>query len=251
MDLISIILPYYKKRNFIDQTIRSILSQSYKKFELIIIYDDSDKTDLFFLKKIIKNNSRIKIIVNKINIGAGRSRNLGLLKSKGKYICFIDADDIWKKNKLKIQINFMKKNKLLISCTSYKIINEQNKIISHRKSYKSLNYNALLRDCSIGLSTVMLDCAIIKNKLKFANLKTKEDFVLWLKISKITNIVGISQFLSYWRDTKNSLSKDIIQKIFDGYRVYRVHMHMSIIKSIYFLIFLSISHLIKKIKSTI
>ena len=248
MDLISIILPYFKKRNFIDETIKSILSQSYKKFELIIIYDDTDKTDLFFLKKLTRDNSKIKIIINKYNIGVGRSRNKGLLKSNGKYICFIDADDVWKKNKLKIQINFMKKNKLLASCTSYKIINEQSKIIGHRKSYKSLEYTALLRDCSIGLSTVMLDCAILKNKLKFANLKTKEDFVLWLKISKITNIVGIEQFLSYWRDTQNSLSKNIIQKIFDGYRVYRFYMHMSIVKSIYFLIFLSINHLIKKIK---
>ena len=248
MDLISIILPYYKKRNFIDETIKSILSQSYKKFELIIIYDDTDKTDLFFLKKLTRDNPKIKIIINKFNIGVGRSRNKGLLKSNGKYICFIDADDIWKKNKLKIQINFMKKNKLLASCTSYKIINEQNKIIGHRKSYKSLEYTTLLRDCSIGLSTVMLDCAILKNKLKFANLKTKEDFVLWLKISKTTNIVGIGQFLSHWRDTKNSLSKNIIQKIFDGYRVYRFYMHMSIVKSIYFLIFLSINHLIKKIK---
>ena len=201
-----------------------------------------------FLKKLTRDNSKIKIIINKYNIGVGRSRNKGLLKSNGKYICFIDADDVWKKNKLKIQINFMKKNKLLASCTSYKIINEQSKIIGHRKSYKSLEYTALLRDCSIGLSTVMLDCAILKNKLKFANLKTKEDFVLWLKISKTTNIVGIGQFLSYWRDTKNSLSKNIIQKIFDGYRVYRFYMHMSIVKSIYFLIFLSINHLIKKIK---
>ena len=248
MDLISIILPYYKKRNFIDETIRSILSQSYKKFELIIIYDDTDKTDLFFLRNLIRDNSKIKIIINKYNIGVGRSRNKGLLKSNGKYICFIDADDVWKKNKLKIQINFMKKNKLLASCTSYQIINEQNKIIGHRKSNKSLEYTALLRDCSIGLSTVMLDSTIIKNKLKFANLKTKEDFVLWLKISKTTNIVGLGQFLSYWRDTKNSLSKNIIQKILDGYRVYRFYMHMSIVKSIYLLIFLSINHLIKKIK---
>ena len=247
MDLISIILPYYKKKKFIDQTIKSILSQSYKKFELIIIYDDSDKTDLFFLKKLIKNNSKIKIVINKNNKGAGRSRNIGLSMTKGSYICFIDADDIWTKNKLRIQINFMKKNKLPISCTSYKVINEQNKIISHRKSYKSLNYSTLLKDCNIGLSTVMLDSSILKNKLNFPNLKTKEDFVLWLKISKTTNIAGISQFLSYWRDTKNSLSKNIVQKIFDGYRVYRIHMDMSIAKSIYFLVFLCMKHLIKKL----
>ena len=68
MDLISIILPYYKKRNFIDETIKSILSQSYKKFELIIIYDDHDKKDLVYIKKYIKNSSRIKLILNKRNI---------------------------------------------------------------------------------------------------------------------------------------------------------------------------------------
>ena len=95
--LISIIIPYYKKKNFISKTIKSILNQSYKNFEIIIIYDDTDMSELHYLKKIIKVNKRFKIIINKQNLGVSKSRNKGIKKSKGKYIAFIDGDDIWKK----------------------------------------------------------------------------------------------------------------------------------------------------------
>ena len=105
----SIIIPYFKKKRFFKKTIQSIFNQTYQKFEVLIVYDDEDKKDLIFIKKLIKNDKRFKLIINKRNLGAGESRNIGIKMSKGKYICFIDADDIWKKNKLEIQINFMQK----------------------------------------------------------------------------------------------------------------------------------------------
>ena len=111
--LISIILPYYKKKKFIIKTLSSIYSQSYKNFELIIIYDDQNKDDFIFINNYIKSKrlKNVCIINNKKNIGVGLSRNLGVNKSRGKFIAFIDADDYWLKNKLKYQINFMiKKN---------------------------------------------------------------------------------------------------------------------------------------------
>ena len=119
MDLVSIILPYYKKKNFILKTINSVVSQKFKNFELIIIYDDTDKSDLKYLLEICKKDKRIKILINKTNQGAGNSRNKGLKVAKGKYIAFIDADDIWHPNKIKFQLNFMKKNKFNITHTSY------------------------------------------------------------------------------------------------------------------------------------
>ena len=90
MKLISIILPYYKKKIFIEKTINSVLSQTYRNYELILVYDDNDKKDLIFIKKLINKNSKIKIIVNTENLGVAKSRNLGVLKSSGDYICFID-----------------------------------------------------------------------------------------------------------------------------------------------------------------
>ena len=111
MDLVSVIIPYYKKRKFILETVYSAVNQSYKNLEIIIIYDDNNKTDLDFIREIANKDNRIKIIENREKMGAGISRNIGISKSKGKYIAFLDADDIWQLDKLKKQINFMKEYK--------------------------------------------------------------------------------------------------------------------------------------------
>ncbi len=129
--LISIIIPYYKKKLFISKTIKTILNQSYKNFEIIIIYDDTDLLEFKYLNKISKKDRRIRIIKNKKNLGVSRSRNIGIKKSKGKYIAFIDADDTWKKNKLEIQLQEMEKNKHMISHTEYEIINKDNNSVGY------------------------------------------------------------------------------------------------------------------------
>ena len=124
-------MPYFQKRNFINKSINSVLKQTYKNFELIIIYDDDNKEDLIFLKKFCKIDKRIKILVNKKQIGAGESRNVGISKAKGEYIAFLDADDLWNKNKLKKQLLFMKNDKIKCCHTSYNIISGS-KIIGQR-----------------------------------------------------------------------------------------------------------------------
>ena len=78
MNLVSIIIPYYKKKNYIEETLNSAINQTYKETEIIIIYDDPDHNDLSFLKEIIKKDIRIKLIINDINLGAGKSRNVGI-----------------------------------------------------------------------------------------------------------------------------------------------------------------------------
>ena len=108
-DLVSVIIPYYKKRNFVKETVFSVISQSYDSLEILIIYDDTNLNDLEFLQEISKLDKRIKIIDNKKRLGAGLSRNKGIEQSNGKYIAFIDADDTWATDKLKDQISFMKK----------------------------------------------------------------------------------------------------------------------------------------------
>jgi teichuronic acid biosynthesis glycosyltransferase TuaG len=132
MKKVSIIIPYYKNINFFPQTLNSIKNQTFKDYEIIIIYDDGNKEELEPLKKILKNNRKIKLIVNKQNIGAGLSRNKAAKIANGKYLAFIDSDDLWHKDKLNYQLKFMEKKKLNISFTSYWIIDKMNKIISHR-----------------------------------------------------------------------------------------------------------------------
>ena len=245
MSTVSIILPYYKKREFIKETLNSIMNQSYKDFELIIIYDDQSAEDLDLIKNIIGNDDRIKLIVNNKNLGVGPSRNIGINNSIGSYLAFIDGDDLWKNDKLIKQISFMEENNYLISHTSYEIINATGKKLSHRKA-ENLNYNKLLKSCDIGLSSVILKKELLKDNLRFANLKTKEDFVLWLKISENGNtIYGLEDNLLFWRKTKNSLSSSTIRKLIDGFLVYYKYLGFNFIKSLYYLLILSINYLRK------
>ena len=247
-DLISVIIPYYKKRNFVKETIVSVISQSYDSLEILIINDDSNLNDSEFLQEISKLDKRIKIINNNKRLGAGPSRNKGIEQSKGKYIAFIDADDTWAADKLKEQLSFMKKNNYQITHTSYFIVNEKKKIIGLRKARDLLSINEVLKSCDIGLSTVIIEKKIIiKTNTKFPKLVTKEDFVFWLMLLRENyKFYAFDKNLTNWRDSKNSLSSSTIQKLFDGFKVYNNYMNFNIIKSLYYLICLSLNYLKKK-----
>ena len=246
MDLVSVIIPFYKKKKYIYETVSSILEQTYDNIEIVIIYDDLEKDDLNFLRKNFSDNEKIRIIVNDRNLGAGLSRNKGIAVARGKYVGFIDADDLWNKEKISKQITFMKKNNFQVSHTSYKIISEEGAILNTRKSKYFNNYKNILTSCDIGLSSVLLKKELINEEIKFASLKTKEDFVLWLKILKSGFEIGaLEEPLMSWRKTKGSLSGSIFQKLKDGFKVYNHYMNYNLIKSLYLLISLSINYLKK------
>ena len=246
MSLISIIIPYFKKKEFFEKTIHSVLNQTYSNFEIFIVYDDESKDDLNFVTKISELDSRINLIINNQNLGVGQSRNKGIKHSNGEYIAFIDADDLWHQDKLLMQIEFMQSNNYYISHTSYDIINEKEDKISSRK-VKTLTYDQLLKSCDIGLSTVILKKNLLDDDILFPELKTKEDYVLWLKITrKGQKIVALDKTLSKWRKCKISLSSSTIRKLIDGYNVYRKYLNFNPVKSFYNLIILSINYLRKK-----
>jgi len=246
MILVSVIIPYFKKKLYFKKTFDSVINQDYKNFEIIIIYDDEDLTELQFIRKIIIGHENVKIIINSKQLGAGGSRNIGIKSAKGKFIAFIDADDLWKNNKLKLQLKFMIKNKCSVSHTSYKAI-KGNKVISTRIAKDYFQFEDLLKSCNIGLSTIILKKSIFKGKIKFSNLKTKEDFVLWLNILKQNyRIYAIKSVLTYWRKLDTSLSSFKIQKLMDGFRVYNKYMGFNFIKSFFYLCVLSINYLKKK-----
>ena len=142
----------------------------------------------------------------------------------------------------------MKKNNYQISHTSYFIINEKKKIIGQRKARDLLSINEILKSCDIGLSTVIIEKKVIlKTNTKFPKLVTKEDFVFWLKLlEKNYKFYAYDSNLTNWTASKNSLSSSTIQKLLDGFKVYNNYMHFNIIKSLYYLICLSLNYLKKK-----
>ena len=244
--LISIIIPYYKKKKFFQKTIKSVLKQTHKNFEIILIYDDVDKTELPFVKLTLRKIKNVKIIINKKNFGAGYSRNIGIKKSNSRLIAFLDYDDTWHKDKLKKQIKFMKMKKVDFSFTDYSIIDKNEKKIKIIKAPKIITYQNLLFSCDIGLSTVMINARLLK-KEKFPNLKTKEDYLLWIKLSKKKiKMLGINETLASWRKTNNSLSSSIIQKLKDAFLVYNYHLKFNFLKSLILVFLLSINSLTKK-----
>ena len=249
---VTIVIPYKKNLDYLFSALKSIFKQSYKNFKISIIYDNEDKSDLDEIKKFLKNEVikkkiSYKIIVNKNSLGAGYARNVGIKKSRTKYIAFLDSDDLWDKNKLKTQVNFMEKNNILFSHTSFHIIDANNKIISSRLAKKKILFKDLITSCDIGLSTVILRSSLLnKNKILFPKIKTKEDYVLWLRIIKKINIIrGLNNKLTYYRKTKGSLSSDKLTSLINGYKVYKDHMNYGLSKSLFYLFILSVNSLKK------
>ena len=247
MPLVSIIIPYYKKIKFFKNTYKSIVNQSYQNFELIIIYDDRDLKDYKNILKIIKKDKKVRIFLNRKNQGAGLSRNLGIKKAKGKYIAFIDADDLWSKHKLKRQIIFIQKNNHQFICCDYAKKYKNNRII-HIKPKKRISYSNLIKNCQIGLSTVVIKKNLISNEL-FPNFKTQEDLAAWLKLMRLKKIscYTLNEKLVIWNHSSNSLSSNSFQKILDAYKVFRKGEKMSIFLSILYVLRLSINSISRKI----
>tara|TARA_B110001450_G_C17593884_1_gene470035 strand:- start:312 stop:1115 length:804 start_codon:yes stop_codon:yes gene_type:complete len=249
---VTIIIPYKSNLKYLFLALNSVFNQSYKNFKLIIIYDNIHKEDLEKIKIFLKKRDyfkkfNIRIITNKKNFGAAESRNIAIRKSNSKYIAFLDSDDIWSKNKLKIQVDYMEKNNVKFSHTSYNIINANNKIVSSRLAKKKIIFQDLITSCDIGLSTVILKSSLLhKNKFLFPRIETKEDYVLWLKVvKKIKTIIGLDIKLTYYRKTKGSLSSNKLLSLINGYKVYRDYMNYGVIKSLFYLFMLSINSLKK------
>ena len=245
--LISVIMPYYNKKNYFLESINSALNQTYINLEILIIYDDQNRSDLEYIKNCIKNDLRVKIIFNDKNKGVAYSRNKAISIAQGEYIAFLDCDDYWETNKIEVQLNFMLTHGYDFSHTTYQVINYKGKIVSTIKARSTLKYKELLKSCDIGLSSVILKRKLL-NDMKFPELKTKEDFVLWLRLAKESVVLaGLDKPLMYWRRTSNSLSSSILQRLKDAFKVYHLYEKKNFFYSVFCVIRLSTYAFIKKI----
>ena len=247
--LVSVIMPYYDKKDYFFESINSVLNQTHTNLEIIIIYDDENKNDLEHIKNCIKNDTRVKIIFNDNNKGVSYSRNKAISIAQGKYIAFLDCDDFWEINKIEAQLYFMLNCGYDFSHTTYQIINYNGKIVGKIRARKMLKYEELLKSCDIGLSSVILERKLLGD-MKFPKLKTKEDFVLWLGLAKKSvNLAGLDKPLMFWRKTSNSLSSSLLQKLKDAFKVYYLYEKKNFFYSIFCVIRLSAYALFKKINS--
>ncbi len=237
---IDIILPNFNSSQFITKTINSILRQSYKNWNLIIIDDCSDKETKNLLKKISKK--KIKVYFLKENRGAGFCRNLAIKKSKSPFIAFIDSDDTWEKDKLKKQLSFMKKNNFSFSYTNYKTFGEKKRNVN---SPSKLSYSEFLRNTSIATSTMMIKREIIGN-IKFTNTKICEDFFFKCRLlKKVGHAFCLKKYLTNYRIRKNSLQSSNFRNFYWIWKINKNYNKLNIFENFISLIFISINSLKK------
>lgn len=232
--LVSIITPTYNSEKFLDDSIKSVLGQSYTNWEMIIIDDFSEDNTQDVVKKYSDNDFRIKYFRLSKNCGAAVSRNEAIKRATGDFIAFLDSDDIWQKDKLKKQIEFMKNNNYAFTCTAYSQIdvdgNDLNKLFSVKKK---ANYNDILLSNPVGNSTVIYNKKYI-GKIVIPDIRKRNDDALWLKILKVEKyIYGLPEVLVKYRVRRDSISSNKISLIKYHWILYRDIEHLSVFKSLY------------------
>lgn len=246
--MVSIITPAHNSEKYIKQTIESVLNQTYQNWELIIIDDYSSDNTVEIAKQY--QDYRIKIISLKINVGAAEARNIGLRMAKGKYIAFLDSDDLWKKDKLEKQLKFMIENNYAFSFSSYQLMNEDGTITTKTVRAPSvLTYDKYLKNTAIGCLTVIID----KEKtgyFEFPQIKSSHDMALWLNIMKRGfNAYGYSEVLAYYRLTNNSISSNKIKSAKTVWKVYRDIEKLNFFKSLYCFTFYALNSIKRRLLS--
>lgn len=214
-------MPCYNSEQTISQSIDSVLEQTYPQWELIIIDDNSTDSSYSLVSEKSKQDDRIKLLRNNTNLGAAFSRNRAIEKANGRYIAFLDSDDIWLPDKLKKQISFMKDTRAVLSYTSYKIFRNNNILsVVHARPYT--NYKQLLKYNHIGCLTAVYDAFLI-GKQYMPTIRKRQDYALWLKILNQGHVAqGLDVPLALYRTgSRDSISHKKFNLL--GYQWYLYH----------------------------
>jgi teichuronic acid biosynthesis glycosyltransferase TuaG len=245
---VSIITPTFNSEKYIKKTIQSVINQTYKNWELIIVDDCSSDSTSDIIIEYTKIDSRIKLLVNNVNCGAAISRNRAITQSTGRFLSFLDADDIWFYNKLELQTNFMLINNYPISFTSYCLINDDGENLNQVvNAVKEIGYNGYLKNTIIGMSTSMIDLWQT-GVVEFINIRTRQDTYLWISLlKKGFKAYGIDSILVNYRLSKNSISKNKFKAAKNVWILYYKYENFGILKSFYYFSYYLLNAIKKRI----
>lgn len=212
--LVSVITPVYNAEKYLRETIESVLNQTYAEIEFILVNDCSTDQSTSIIDEF--NEGRIVLINNEKNIGAALSRNRAISESKGRFIAFVDSDDVWEKDKIEKQVGNLLNTDFVMSYTGINIVDDNGLHIKYQSVPDTMTFDKLLRNTAIATSSVVLDTSKISVPLEMPNRKTGEDYALWLSILKnCGDAKGISEPLLKYRRAQNSLSKNRLDSFGD------------------------------------
>ncbi|OBT02716.1 hypothetical protein A9257_20865 [Vibrio cyclitrophicus] len=229
---VSIIVPIYNVESIIINTIESVLKQNYRDWELLLIDDSSTDGTRQVLERYSDKDARIKCFFSEINLGAGGARNIGLELATGRFIAFLDSDDLWHPNKLEKQISFMKSRNAPICHTSFSFINEDGE---PRKGgvdvSESVSLIDNLRSTEIATSTAVIDRNLVTECFKFSLIRARQDIKLWIDLLSLGYAsYGLDEKLVCYRVRKGSVSSNKVKMLWITFKVYLNVRKLSVVE---------------------
>jgi len=247
-DLVSIIIPVYNAAVYIGETIESVLAQTYCEWELLLVDDGSGDASCEIMEGYAKQDERIRVMC-KENEGAARARNTGVEKANGRYVAYLDADDLWAPNKLEKEIMFAKENDAAFCFTGYEFADEKGrgtgKIV---RVPKMLNYKQALKNTTIFTSTVLFDLSKLTKEDIMMPVVKSEDTALWWKVLKHGNIAyGLDENLVKYRRVAHSLSSNKWEAVKRIWNLYRRQEGLPVVVSVYYFVFWAVRAVLRRI----
>lgn len=222
--LVSIVTPVYKAEQFIRETIKTVQDQTYDNWELLLIDDCSPDNSITIIKELQKADKRIKLFQLSENSGAAIARNKGIDEAAGRYIAFLDADDLWHPEKLAKQVAFMQENDSAFSFTGYEFADADGQP-NGKKVYvpATISYKQSLKNTTIATPSVMFDMSkLTKEQAHMPNVRRGQDTATWWKVLKhIDHAHGLNEILFYYRRTNESLSANKLTALKRTWNLYR------------------------------
>jgi len=231
--LVSVIMPCYNMEKFIAYTIESVQRQTYPHWELLIVDDTSTDKTAEIVKSYQNQDDRILFIVKPKHSGIADTRNQCIQMAQGRYLAFLDSDDLWHPGKLERQLQFMTQRNIGFSYSSYDCIDETGEPLGKTvTAIDNLDHYAYMHNTIIGCSTVMLDRTIV-GEVMVPNFRTSEDTATWLNILKKGFIAyAINEPLTSYRIRQHSASSNKLKASTDLWRVYRQQEKLSLFKAL-------------------
>lgn len=245
--LVSIITPAYKCKNTIAETYESIKKQTFSSWEWIVVEDNSNDGSFEFVSNLVGADKRVRILRTPTNSGAAIARNIGIENSLGRFIAFLDSDDLYKPEKLEKQISFMQKNDFAFSFTDYDVLLKNGTIKQHKIKRDVIDYKTLLKSNYIGCLTVVYDAKKLGKVYMPVDCEKREDHGAWLDIVRGgTNAYRLNESLSIYRLVGSSVSSNKARMMKYQYRLYRKHEKFSVLKSCFYVVLCSLHKVFTK-----
>ena len=245
MPEVSIILPSYNCENYISDTINSVIEQTFTNWELIVIDDCSRDKTISIVQDFVNVHDNIFLIKLKNNCGPAVARNRGIDFARGRFISFLDGDDLWLPKKLEIQLTFMKNNNYVFTYTSYDKIDYLGNRFEHVGVPSRVSYFDLLKTCSIGCLSAIYDTSYF-GKIHMPLIRKRQDYGLWLILLKSTNFAyGINTCLAQYRVHQNSISSNKFNVSLYTWRLFREFEGLGFFPSLYYFLHYSFRGLLR------